>query len=56
MRSALLARSYARTAVGSLWKRQGECMYVRNEHGERQRECKGARKEKEKRGGVVDRQ
>ena len=37
MRSALVARSHARTAVGSLWKREGEWMYVRNERGERQK-------------------
>ncbi len=36
MRSALQARSHARTAVGSLWKREGEYMYVRKEHGEHQ--------------------
>jgi hypothetical protein len=54
MRSALLARSHERTAVGSLWKREGECMYVRNDHGERQ---KGVLvNKKRKGGGAVDRQ
>lgn len=37
MKSALLTRSLAHTAVESLWKRKGECMYVRNEHGGRQK-------------------